>query len=91
MIGSSRSAWPPGAFDGERVDTAIFGGPGRAPLSPLADFLPGWGLSDDVRARGANPVFALQVLNSRDDPGPFGQADVSQVIVGGNFDRTGAH
>lgn len=96
-------------FDGEQVDTAIFGGPGPRTLSPLAAFLPGWGLgpqdedavidaivasveenlSDDVRARGPNPDFALEVLNSRDDPDPFGQDDVSRVIVGGSVEEAG--
>lgn len=31
-------------FDGAEVDTSIFGGPGVRTLSPLADFLPNWGL-----------------------------------------------
>lgn len=32
-------------FDGAEVDTAIFGGPGVRTFSPLAAFLPRWGLS----------------------------------------------
>lgn len=31
-------------FDGERVQTAIFGGPGVRELSPLEDFIADWGL-----------------------------------------------
>ena len=32
-------------FDGETLDTSIFGGPGVAALSPLSSFLAGWALS----------------------------------------------
>lgn len=34
-------------FDGERVNTSIWGGPGTRDLSPLADFLDGWGIDED--------------------------------------------
>jgi hypothetical protein len=33
-------------FDGARVNTAVFGGPGVSTLSPLSRFLPRWGLTD---------------------------------------------
>lgn len=33
-------------FDGARINTGIFGGPGVRTLSPLAGFLAGWGLTD---------------------------------------------
>lgn len=32
-------------FDGEEIDTSIFGGPGLRTLSPLSSFLAGWGLA----------------------------------------------
>ncbi len=32
-------------FDGERLNTAVFGGPGVRTLSPLSSYLAGWGLT----------------------------------------------
>jgi len=40
-------------------------------------------MSRDLAARGTNPNFAIRILNSRDNPDPFGQPNVSRVIVGG--------
>ena len=39
--------------------------------------------------RGLNRHFRLHILNSRDDPDPFGQPNVSRVIVGGTIDESG--
>ncbi len=96
-------------FDGERLNTGIFGGPGVSTLSPLRSFLPKWGLgagSEDavisavvasvkeniqqtLVAQGLNHHLHVNVLNSRDDDDPFGQPNVSRVIVGGTIDESG--
>ncbi len=96
-------------FDGARVNTAIFGGPGVRTLSPLRGFLGGWGLGADdenavidatmrrvrenvradLAARGGNPNFGVRILNSRDHADPFGQPNVSRLIVGGTIDESG--
>ncbi len=36
-----------------------------------------------------HPAFSFQLLNSRDDPDPFGQPGVSRVIIGGTQDQLG--
>ena len=46
-------------------------------------------LSRDLAARGTNPNFAIRILNSRDDPDPFGKPDVSRVVVGGTVAESG--
>jgi hypothetical protein len=96
-------------FDGARVNTAIFGGPGQRQLSPLSGFLGRWGLSSDdedavidavlatirenvvadLRAKGTNPNFAVRILNSRDHADPFGQPNVSRLVVGGTIAESG--
>jgi len=96
-------------FDGERLNTAMFGGPGVVTLSPLSSFLASWGLSASdedavidatvatvtrdldtrLRAEGLNPKHRLRVLNSRDDADPFGDPDVSRVVVGGTIAQSG--
>ncbi len=88
-------------FDGQRVNTGIFGGPGVRQLSPLSAFLGRWGIpasrqdalinrivatvNENLRLSGAQ----VNVLNSRDDPDPFGQPDVSRLVVGGTTDESG--
>ncbi len=80
-------------------------------LSPLRDFLPRWGLTDEDQAavidaivaqvkgnfdrlrlaslNGNRPTdrtdghFDVRILNSKDHPDPFGQPNVSRVIIGG--------
>jgi len=96
-------------FDGARVNTAIFGGPGVRQLSPLSGFLGRWGLTpddedalidatlatikenivQDLRAKGTNPNFAVRILNSRDHADPFGQPNVSRLVVGGTIAESG--
>ncbi len=106
-------------FDGATLDADIFfPGLGEVTLSPLADFLPGWGLpataedavidavvaavdenlSRDVRATGANGDFDadgvpghfdVEIRNSRDHADPWGQPNVSRVIVGGTTGQLG--
>jgi hypothetical protein len=96
-------------FDGARVNTAIFGGPGVRQLSPLRSFLGRWGLTNadenalisgivaevrenvrlDMIASGLNGQFQIRILNSRDHADPFGQPNVSRVIVGGTIDESG--
>ncbi|HEY7042291.1 MAG TPA: PPC domain-containing protein, partial [Nocardioidaceae bacterium] len=96
-------------FDGERVNTGVFGGFGVVTLSPLSAFLGRWGLPNgrlnavidqvvatvkenikqDLVAKGLNPNVKVKVLNSRDDPDPFGNPNVSRVIVGGTIAQSG--
>ncbi len=37
----------------------------------------------------SNPLFDVEIRNSRDDPDPFGQANVSRLIVGGTIPQFG--
>jgi hypothetical protein len=105
-------------FDGATFDRAIFGVAGMATLSPLADFLPAWGLSAsdlnavidaiiasvtenisaDPRILGRNGDFAatgiagqfdVEILNSRNHIDPFGDANVSRIIIGGTQEQLG--
>jgi hypothetical protein len=96
-------------FNGARVNTAMWGGPGVRQLSPLRSFLPRWGMRPqalnplidaivaevqenvqaDLEASGLADSFQLQVLNSRDDPDPFGDENVSRVVVGGTIRQSG--
>jgi hypothetical protein len=96
-------------FDGARLNTNIFGGPGIRTLSPLRAFLKLWGLTRadenvlidrivavvgenlrrDMIASGLNDRFRLRILNSRDHADPFGQPNVSRVIVGGTIEESG--
>ncbi len=41
------------------------------------------------RARGLNKALSVQVLNSRDNPDPFGQPNVTRIVVGGTIRQTG--
>jgi hypothetical protein len=96
-------------FDGQRLNTGIFGGPGVRTLSPLRAFLGRWGLTNadhnalinaiiaetrenlrqDMIASGLNDDFALRIRNSRDHADPWGQPNVSRVIVGGTIEQSG--
>jgi hypothetical protein len=96
-------------FDGARVNTGVFGGPGNRDLSPFAAFLARWGLTradedrvidavvagvtenlkKDMVASGLNTRFRLKVLNSKDDPDPWGKPNVSRIIVGGTVAESG--
>jgi hypothetical protein len=40
-------------------------------------------MSRDLAARGTNPDIAIRILNSRDHADPFGQPNVSRVVIGG--------
>ncbi|MEV0737798.1 hypothetical protein AB0I51_17900 [Streptomyces sp. NPDC050549] len=46
-------------------------------------------IATDLAKKGSNPHFAVRVLNSRDDPDPFGRPDVSRVVVGGTIAESG--
>jgi hypothetical protein len=96
-------------FDGARVNTGVFGGPGNRDLSPFAAFLASWGLTradedalidavvagvsenlrSDLIASGLNNRFKLKILNSKDDPDPWGKPNVSRIVVGGTIDQSG--
>ncbi|WP_405837125.1 hypothetical protein [Streptomyces sp. NBC_01518] len=46
-------------------------------------------IATDLAKKGTDPHFAVRVLNSRDNPDPFGQPDVSRVVVGGTIAESG--
>lgn len=54
-------------FDGARVNTAVFGGPGQSTLSPLASFLARWGLPASDENKLINRVVATVKENIRQD------------------------
>jgi hypothetical protein len=88
-------------FNGARVNTSMFGGGGaQRDLSPLKAFLPKWGLTAADENRLISAVVAsvkenfavggsIRILNSRDHADPFGQPNVSRVIVGGSVAESG--
>lgn len=96
-------------FDGARINTGIFGGPGVRELSPFRAFLGRWGLTRtdeaalirrisaiveenvkrDLQEQGLAGTIRLQVKNSLDHPDPFGQENVSRVIIGGSVAESG--
>jgi hypothetical protein len=96
-------------FDGARVNTGVFGGPGNRDLSPFSAFLANWGLTradedalidavvagvtenikQDMIASGLNSRFKLKIKNSKDNPDPFGGANVSRLVIGGTIDESG--
>jgi hypothetical protein len=46
-------------------------------------------LKKDMVASGLNSRFKLKVLNSKDDPDPWGQDNVSRIVVGGTIAESG--
>jgi hypothetical protein len=46
-------------------------------------------MSRDLAARGTNQNFAIRILTSRDHADPFGQPNVSRVIIGGSVAESG--
>ncbi|WP_089719362.1 PPC domain-containing protein [Candidatus Entotheonella palauensis] len=46
-------------------------------------------LQRDIAEMGFNPQFDIEILNSRDHEDPFGQPNVSRVIVGGTIAESG--
>ncbi len=96
-------------FDGARVQTSVFGGPGVRTLSPLSAFIEGWGLAArdeaaltdaivagveesvraDLAASGLNRRFDVRIRNSKDHRDPFGDPDVSRIVVGGSIQESG--
>ena len=46
-------------------------------------------LRRDLARRGTNPDLAVRILNSRDHADPWGQPNVSRVIVGGTVKQSG--
>lgn len=89
-------------FDGARVNTAMWGGPGERDLSPMSAFLARWGLTaadenalttavvetirENLALRGK---FAVRLLNSRDHADPWGLPNVSRIVVGGTIAESG--
>jgi hypothetical protein len=92
-------------FDCARVNTAIFGGPGVRTLSPFSAFLGRWGIpasqtnavinrviattTENLRNDFAGQNTQVRILNSRDHADPFGQPNVSRLIVGGTIAESG--
>jgi hypothetical protein len=48
----------------------------------------GKNLQTDILANGNNPQFDIEIRNSRDHDDPFGEPNVSRVIVGGTMDES---
>jgi hypothetical protein len=46
-------------------------------------------LETDIKSNGLSSAFDIEILNSRDHADPFGDADVSRVIVGGTIAESG--
>ncbi len=96
-------------FDGARVNTASWGGPGVRQLSGLRSFLGSWGLTEadyeplvreivagvresvqrDLRRSGLNDDFEIRIRNSLEHRDPFGQDNVSRVVIGGTIAESG--
>jgi hypothetical protein len=92
-------------FDGARVNTGIFGGPGVRQLSPFRAFLGRWGLTaaqegavgdrivktvtENLRRDFGAKGVAVRVVDGRHHKDPFGQPNVSRVVVGGTIAESG--
>lgn len=92
-------------FNGQRINTGIFGGRGVTQLSPQSAFLGRWGIpasqqnalinrvvttvTENLREDFSGTGVRVRILNSRDHADPFGQADVSRLIVGGTIEESG--
>ncbi|KJK44277.1 hypothetical protein UK23_30060 [Lentzea aerocolonigenes] len=89
-------------FNGALVDTSVWGSPGEKQLSPLSRFLTAWGLSskdegavvsvavDTIRENLAlHGRFGVRLLNSRDHADPWGQQNVSRLVIGGTIAESG--
>ncbi|MFI6095602.1 hypothetical protein ACIA8G_08625 [Lentzea sp. NPDC051213] len=89
-------------FNGALVDTSVWGVPGEKQLSPLSKFLENWGLTaadenavvsvafDTVRENLAlHGRFGVRLLNSRDHADPWGQKNVSRLVIGGTIAESG--
>ncbi|HST84797.1 MAG TPA: hypothetical protein VLL08_23870 [Kineosporiaceae bacterium] len=92
-------------FDGQRVNTAIFGGRGVSTLSGLSAFLGRWAIPTAQKNALINRVIAtvtenlkqdftgtgvkIKILNSRDNADPFGRPNVSRLIIGGTIAESG--
>jgi hypothetical protein len=92
-------------FDGARVNTNIWGGPGVRQLSPFSAFVGRWGLtaadenalvdrvvatvSENLKQDFAAKGVKVKILNSRDNADPFGRPNVSRVIIGGTIAESG--
>ncbi|MFS8099682.1 hypothetical protein LFM09_21390 [Lentzea alba] len=89
-------------FNGALVDTSVWGVPGEKQLSPLSKFLANWGLSaadenavvsvafETVRENLAlHGKYGVKLLNSRDHADPWGQKNVSRLVIGGTIAESG--
>jgi hypothetical protein len=74
-------------FDGARINTAIFGGPGVADLSPLAAFLGRWGLTAADEEALVDAVLASVEENVRDDLRAAGVNDRFKVRIRNSRDH----
>ncbi len=45
-------------------------------------------LAADVRSRGGSPGAAVRVLNSRDNPAPWGRPNVTRLVLGGSIEQS---
>jgi hypothetical protein len=74
-------------FDGEILDRSVFDAPGTARLSPLVDFLPGWGLDESNESAVIDSIIAAvteDLIGTLPVTGGNGLYSVSGI--GGQFD-----
>lgn len=92
-------------FDGALVNPElVFFAPNAVDFIPFSNFVPNWGVDQNqlisaiVREiermyvtdlQKANPNVKFTVMNSRDHADPFGQPNVSRIIVGGTQAQLG--
>ncbi|MDX8053878.1 hypothetical protein SK571_31295 [Lentzea sp. BCCO 10_0798] len=89
-------------FDGALVDTSPWGVPGTRSLSPMVHFLAAWGLSasdeNAVISAAVNTIrenlalrgdFGVRLLDSRHHADPWGQKNVSRLVIGGTVAESG--
>jgi hypothetical protein len=68
-------------FDGETLDTSIFGGPGVVSLSPLSSFLTAWGLTAPDLDAVIDAIVANVTENVKTDLAAFGTNPSFDVII----------
>ena len=80
------SGWGLSASDENAVIDAIL----AAIEEDLSSDMRVLGLNGDFDVSGTPGDFDVEILNSRDDPDPFGQPNVSRLIIGGTIDELGS-
>lgn len=74
-------------FDGARINTALFGGPGIRDLSPMRDWLSRWGLEDDDEKALARRIIATVEENVKRDLTFSGLAGRTRLVIRNSYDH----